>query len=998
MRKKELIRENSVLRENAASVLPMESISGAGDRKYQDVLIKGGYHDFFDNYSRKEVVLNDAIGERVTLGFLKHIFEKLPKFCENDEVQAEYIMEDVRDALDTLNLKPKFISIGVNAIVNGWSLVKWDLEDNGLQCKIFGYEECHPRYWSRFTQPPRSNLIQFYRAIYIPRPLGMEAFSSTLTEERYLLSPSDPTFQHLTRIDRNYGFGFSRLQPIWDAITKLRERSDSDHFLKSNFLEVRYPQSWTANDKAKKFVDKARKANKTRGIAIEAVTNPNTNEDTGLPSIIYRPWGQGPTGQAMDPNKASAYLDGEWLRLLVNLGYSQAWATGAAAGALEGSEINLTRDDRADIAEFSILESIFKDILKRLAELGIMAAIGVSNESIQFLLSKKYKMVSWLTWEYNDKAAIQQEQLDHQMEMEKGKSDDRNAYDKSNELRENEFDDLIDWVKEHIASDHDAATEIAFRIIEKRRSEGREKQDPEVEWKKNWGWLGSEFDKLRLKREMITRDDVKRAFYKQSKLTHPDKGGTAKAFIDVHKAYEKIMTELKYKGNSAQHDSMIDRYNETVEAFLIEGLRNNENRPMTPVMSAWVDSVGVYKGHLAVKTKIGPKIAMYPFGDNAMQKYYEMTGSGSKGEWLWDNVLKRPSIYGMESGELFEKGSKIGHFTPPGRPAMGDPDFIEGQIGSIGETAGSIEEMREFKMEGEESMGIIGAGTTREPLRFMEPIQPHYETAEKGAKSMGTTEQVPYGGKPHTEANPKAAGAKRKRGRSTTREPRPQPYIFDYPNPYSATNNEKFKEILNSKSALMRFAKGIKTDHSPMGWSMKSDTPYKIRELVNALSSATIRLNRVSFGNSIKAGHPYNYGGEDEYICPKDYKQNIGKKVPLGIYHNLDDRGNVTLPEWQVIGTHEVLGWDDLLGGEIAKNEYDENKINEFFEKRNEENWIQPYLDAGKEPPISGAYSCAIKKHNGKNFQVNIDLKSMSFVPDANCPWDICNFKPEVKV
>jgi len=128
-------------------------------------------------------------------------------------------------------------------------------------------------------------------------------------------------------------------------------------------MEVRYPMSWTATGKAQKYVEKARKANRRRGLATEAVTNPQTNEDTGLPSVQYRPLGQGPQGKDVDVNKASAYLDGEWLRLLVNLGYSQMWATGGNAGALEGSEINLTMDDRADIAEFSVLEPIFKKIL-----------------------------------------------------------------------------------------------------------------------------------------------------------------------------------------------------------------------------------------------------------------------------------------------------------------------------------------------------------------------------------------------------------------------------------------------------------------------------------------------------------------------------------------------------------------------------------------------------------------------------------------------------------
>ena len=94
-------RINSLFRRNVASILPYEAIKGTGALKYQDRLISGGYHDFWDNFSRKEVILNDAIGERVTLGFLKHVFEKLPKFVENDEVgNVEYIMEDVRSAID----------------------------------------------------------------------------------------------------------------------------------------------------------------------------------------------------------------------------------------------------------------------------------------------------------------------------------------------------------------------------------------------------------------------------------------------------------------------------------------------------------------------------------------------------------------------------------------------------------------------------------------------------------------------------------------------------------------------------------------------------------------------------------------------------------------------------------------------------------------------------------------------------------------------------------
>ena len=849
-------------RSNVASVNTYESIkSNSSQLKYQDPLVRGTYHDFWDNYSRKEVALNDAVGQRITMGFLKHILQKLPKFVPNDEVQSEYIMDDVRQVLEHLNVKPKFISIGTNAVINGWCLVKWDpiFSEEGLQklsCKIFGREECHDRFWFRFTTPTQNkvNKIYKYDAIYIPRPLGMEAISRTLTEERYTLRPDDLTFQHLTRIDYNYGLGYSRLQAIWDAITKLREMSNDDHFLKTLFMEVRYPQSWTATGKAQDFVDKARKANRRRGLAVEAVTNPQTNVDTGLPSVQYRPLGQGPQGKDVDVNKASAYLSGEWLRLLVNLGYSQTWATGTAAGALEGSEINLTRDDRADIAEFAVLEPIFKKILKKLTELGVMEALGVSSESQELLLSMKYRMQCWLTWEYNDKAALQQAQLDHEMEMNRGDSDDRNAYDKSD--------------------------------------------------KKN---------------------------------------------------------------------SSVIRYNSWVQDQFLEAYRNNFNYPKTPVMSSWISHIASDDEYAYMETHQGydyrkPK-------EDPEQTYMDWTASDSKGGYFWDFLADRSPPW--------ERISKI--------PSELDTGF--------GADIFDPTQEQQFKIEGSEKEGIIGAGTTRAPFGIKDSIPYQtpddlYNVTTTAAPDITATE--PSIATPGYITDPGITGSKkigpgpkRKPGK---KKPDQLPIV-----PYNPTiYNEKFRSILNSKSALMRYAKDISTEHNPQGWSMNPLTTYKIKELFQVLHFDTTRVNRVSYGNSIKAGHPYNYGGKDEFVCVPSYKKNIGKTVPLGIYHNLDNKGDINLPEWQIIGTHEVIGWDDELGGEIAKNNYDIDKIDLFFNTRNERNWIwEDYLSKNREPPISGAYTCNVKTINDKNWQININLKSMSFVPDGNCPWDVCNFKVE---
>ena len=576
----------------------------------------------------------------------------------------------------------------------------------------------------------------------------------------------------------------------------------------------------------------------------------------------------------MDTNRASAYLDGEWLRLLVNLGYSQDWATGTSAGQEQGSELNLTRDDRADIAEFTTLADVFKKMLKRLAELGVMETVGVSSESIELLLSGKYVMQCWLTWEYNDKAALQQEQLDHEMEMQQGKESGKNAFN-SNRLS-----------------------------------------------------------------------------------------------------------------------------NELVHKLVINALINNENFPVTPISSTWISDVAVEDNTLYIKVPEWEKGPWMPFRFESDQiagmKGRDMLASGSKGGWVWDNIW-------AEGTKAFSKGERDLRPGVSGGDSAEFP-FMFDDVAEI-QGFGTFEERKKALLE--PGPGLIGTEKTRRPLyqvdrgtksfdaEDLSSITPFEESRDPGFTTISEPSVFTKGrvadpssitGSRKIGPGPKRKRGVKAKGASTTSIVPYNPTIY----------NEKFKEILNSNSALMRFAKSISTEHNPAGWGMKSGTTYKIKELVYELANYATRQNRVSYGNSIKAGHPYNYGGEDEFICPRDYKKNTGKIVPLGIYHNLDKRGNIELPEYQVIGTHEVLGWDDELGQEIAKNEYDTDKIDLFFNTRNERNWIwEDYLSKGIEPPISGAYTCNVKKYNGKNYQVNIDLKSMSFVPDGNCPLDICKFKTE---
>ena len=156
-----------------------------------------------------------------------------------------------------------------------------------------------------------------------------------------------------------------------------------------------------------------------------------------------------------------------------------------------------------------------------------------------------------------------------------------------------------------------------------------------------------------------------------------------------------------------------------------------------------------------------------------------------------------------------------------------------------------------------------------------------------------------------------------------------------------------------------------------------------------------------AFGNSIKENHPllYDIGNGiivEEYICPDSWKKNIGAKVPLGVYHNIEDN-SPELPAWQIVGEAEIFGWDDEEGYDYVKYDYDYDRINEVFMKLGEGNWLTPSLRDNGTNDISTAYYCDIDiKWNDTlqkfiRVQTNIELKSISFVPRGNCPGEVCS-------
>ena len=145
--------------------------------------------------------------------------------------------------------------------------------------------------------------------------------------------------------------------------------------------------------------------------------------------------------------------------------------------------------------------------------------------------------------------------------------------------------------------------------------------------------------------------------------------------------------------------------------------------------------------------------------------------------------------------------------------------------------------------------------------------------------------------------------------------------------------------------------------------------------------------------NGYSAANPFMYNRNGrivvEYQCPDGIRANVGKKVPMGIYHNLDG-DSVDLPDNQIVGTYEVIEYDEDAKQDVAVIEVSKNKIDAFFESRGERNWIKE--DYNYNAPISTAYPTKIRYDRIKNvhIQMEMPLASVSFVKIPNCTSEYC--------
>lgn len=92
--------------------------------------------------------------------------------------------------------------------------------------------------------------------------------------------------------------------------------------------------------------------------------------------------------------------------------------------------------------------------------------------------------------------------------------------------------------------------------------------------------------------------------------------------------------------------------------------------PMTSVASSFIRGAGAYKGKLLLEFH-HDKGNIWGFDVNGQgaEFFRELLNAGSKGGWVWDKILGKPSQYGMAKGKFFaypDQNGQMKFYTTPG--------------------------------------------------------------------------------------------------------------------------------------------------------------------------------------------------------------------------------------------------------------------------------------------------------------------------------------------
>lgn len=443
------IKQNvSNLRKNTnPSPLEDEIFMGRNTRAYCDPLILHSHDNFNNKIDKRMSMMLDPLISAITVGWATLACAKTFKFYDNHGPDGQEVMEEYRQWWIASDLNEILMAAIPHLSLDGWVLYDPYINDEGkFDYNIYGSYECSSVNWKRDA----GNKIEFYNVRYIPRPVpgvgvagGLRAVTKVYPAERLF---------HLTRGDWNLGFGKSRVMPCWDPAVKMRHGSHADFFRRDIRFMVAVPQNWKTKRKQAfmdAFSEMMRGQRRSFIYNMEQSKGPDQTP-LGLPSFGFESLAKqaAPKPYAQSESGGQLLRDPEWARFLTACEHTENYFIGNQAGAMTGSEVDLTRDFYTECKEFALIEPLIKAIVNWFAELGVIPAPP-----------QDYVVKYWKDWEHIEMGrALAQQEMDLQQQ--------RNTPNREN-ANECVSRKIKIISKEHPDWKHDKVVAVAYSYCEK---------------------------------------------------------------------------------------------------------------------------------------------------------------------------------------------------------------------------------------------------------------------------------------------------------------------------------------------------------------------------------------------------------------------------------------------------------------------------------------------------------------------------------------------------
>lgn len=396
-----------------------ESLYSSG-MAYVDPLIFRGYNNFLNKIAKRASMYSDPLVNTLTIGWANIATAKTFKFYESHEVGAMEVMQEFRAWWMENNLDELLKALIPHFTMDGWVLLDLYLqEDQSINYDVYGSFECDIIHWKRDWE----NNIYFYNVKFVPfpSPSGWAWGGSSLKSIHKEYGEGE--LLHFARGAWNYGVGKSRIAPVWDPILKLRHGSYADFFRRDMRFIVAVPEGWKKkriDSFANSFNGMMRGSNRMFIYKMEQAEGPDKTP-LELPRFGMESLAR-PAPKPMSQSEAGGELlrDPEWARLLAGTQLTENYFIGNQAGAVTGSEVDLTRDFYTECQEFGLLEPMIKAIINWFVMAGkIPEPPG------------NYVVKYWKDWEHIEKEAMLMEQEAQQQEAGAGESQLRQQFDYS---------------------------------------------------------------------------------------------------------------------------------------------------------------------------------------------------------------------------------------------------------------------------------------------------------------------------------------------------------------------------------------------------------------------------------------------------------------------------------------------------------------------------------------------------------------------------------------